>query len=282
VPYRPHLARGRNTADAPIEYADEFVQLTDDQAASWLVLVRQDARLPTLIGNCPNCNHECEAEVTDVVVLGGTPASAEPAPIELMTRQIICNCRYNHHQPRGRPGCGRHWLVTLVLQSDGSYALSVQKDTHLLSPAAALNRALAKQNERIQGAAEKWIGAIIAIYGLFSLTGIATAQNALSGMSTISKSLVAFVLLASLTCAGFALAAGYVAAYGWPRTETVRNDKQLQEWYAAFRGYAATAARRLQWAVVLSFCSLGTLAIVMLLVWFLPRYAGLNFPNRVT
>ena len=274
VPYRPNLARGSRRADAPIDYADEFVQATDDLVASWRVFLPPGARLPTLIGNCPNCNHECEAEVADVVVQGGIPASAEQAPVETMTRQIICNCRHNHQQPAGVPGCGRSWLVAIGLQRDGTYALSAQKDTLFLRPAIALNRALAQQNERIQGAAEKWIGAVTAIYGLFSITGIATAQKALSGLSVESKSLVAIALVVGLFCAGGALVSGYVAAYGWPHAVGLRNDRELQEWYAAIQGYAATAATRLQRAVLLSFCSLGTLAVVMLLVWFLPRYPG--------
>src|SRR5579859_7899345 len=120
VPYRSRLARGSHIADAPIEYADEFFQATDDLVASWHVFVPQGTRLPTLIGNCPACNHECEAQVTDVVVQGGIPASAEPAPVEIMTRQVICNCRYNHKQPSGVPGCGRYWLFALGLQHDGS------------------------------------------------------------------------------------------------------------------------------------------------------------------
>lgn len=274
VPYGSHLARGARKAEEPIAYADEFVQPTDDQVASWRVLVPRGAQLPTLIGSCPACSHECEAEVFDVVVQGGIPASAERASIEIMTRQIICNCRRNHQQPLGIPGCGRYWLATLSLKSDGSYNLSVQKDARLLSSAAALNKALATQNERIQRAAEKWIGAVAAIYGLFSLTGIATAQKALSGLSVASESLVAGVLVVGLVCAGFALIAGYVAAYGWPKAVTVRSDNELQEWYSSFRGYAATAARRLQWAVFSAFGSLGALAVVMLLLWFLPRHSN--------
>jgi hypothetical protein len=274
VPYRPHLARGSHAANASIEYADEFVQATGDIVASWRVFVPQGARLPTLIGDCPNCKHECEAEVTDVVVQGGIPASAERAPVEIMTRQIICNCRRNHQQPAGVPGCGRSWLVALGRQPDGSYELSAQKDTRLLPSAMTLNKALANQNERIQGAAEKWIGAVTAIYGLFSIAGIATAQKALSGMSAESESLVAIALVVGLACAGSALVSGYVAAYGWPKAVHVTNDRQLQEWYAAVQAYAATAARRLQWAVLLSFCSLATLAVVMLLVWFLPRHSS--------
>jgi hypothetical protein len=274
VPYRPHLARGSHLVDAPIEYADEFVQAAEDLIASWRASVPQGARMPTLIGNCPRCNHECEAEVADVVVQGGSLASAERAPIEIMTRQIICNCRHNHQQPSGVPGCGRYWLVALGLKHDGSYALSVQKDTRLLPSAAALNRALARQNERIQGAAEKWVGGVAAVYGIFSLTGIATAQKALSGMSVKSESLVAIVLVIGLACAGSALVSGYIAAYGWPNAIGVRNDRELQEWHTALRSYAATAAKRLQWAVLLSFFSLGALAVVMLLVWFLPRHPG--------
>lgn len=274
MPARWRKADEKPTADALIEYVDEFIQPTDDQVASWSVLVDEESGLPALTGDCPCCGHESGAQVTAVVVIGGTLSSGKREPAETMTRQIICNCHKRHKQPPGTPGCGRYWLAVLSLRDDQSYELAVQKDVRLLSSSAALNEMLATQNERIQRTAEKWIGAVTAIYGLFTLTGIATAQKALSGMSVASEALVAATLVASLACAGLALVTGYTAAYGWPKAMMVRNDKQLQAWHAEFLSYAETAARQLRRAVFLSFSSLGALVIVMLLVWFLPRHPG--------
>ncbi|MGH3737109.1 MAG: hypothetical protein ACRDT6_16065 [Micromonosporaceae bacterium] len=79
----------------------------------------------------------------------------------------------------------------------------------LLAPNRALDDALASQNTRVQGAAEKWLGAVTALYGLFSLTGIATAKDALAGIGTGAKVLIAIVLLAGLGAAGTALLLGY-------------------------------------------------------------------------
>lgn len=256
-----------------ITYANEFVQPTDAQIAHWRVLRPHGARLPTLLGNCPTCSHECEVDITDIVVQGGAPAEADETEVQSLTRQIICNCRVDHQRPPGvRGGCGRYWLATLRLHEGGSYHLTVQKNIQLLPAAALLNEMLAVQDKRIQSAAEKWIGAVTAIYGLFSLAGIATAANALSGLSVTSKSFVGSALFVALVSAGLALFAGYTAAYGWPRVVKVRNDAELQEWYTGYQNYAVIAAKRLREAVLLAFTSLAALVLVMLLVWFLPRH----------
>jgi hypothetical protein len=52
----------------------------------------------------------------------------------------------------------------------------------------------------------------------------------------------------------------------------VGSDTELQEWYSERRSYAATAAKRLQKAVLFALASLAALVLVMLLVWFLPRH----------
>jgi len=80
----------------PITYANEFVQPDDGQIAHWSVLNPRGARLPTLLGNCPTCNHEREVDITDIVVQGGTLAGAEEAGPPALTRQIICSCRADH------------------------------------------------------------------------------------------------------------------------------------------------------------------------------------------
>jgi hypothetical protein len=192
-----------------------------------------------------------------------------------MTRQIICNCLVNHNQPEGvRGGCGRYWLGTLTRRDDGSYDLRVEEDRSLLPIAAVLNEALATQDKRVQGSAEKWLGAVTAIYGLFSLTGIATAKDALAGLNAGSKAVIAVALLIGLSAASYALVQGYRAAYGWPRAVSVENNEQLRAWYKESQDYAPTAVERLHRAIVFALVSLGGVVIVMLLVWFLPRQGG--------
>jgi hypothetical protein len=261
------------TTPATIIYKNEFVPISDDQIASWKLYLSPGERLPTLVGNCPTCNDECEITLTDVVVQGGVQAGVEDdAPIAELTRQIICNCRTNHEWPTGvRAGCGRYWLATLRLEQDGSYRLTAEQDLHLLPAASALNDALATQDTRIQSAAEKWLGAVTAIYGLFSLTGVATANDALKGLSTPSKWLVAIALLLGLGAAATALVFGYRAAYGWPSAVKVDEKEALRDWYRQYRGFAENAARKLRIAIFFAFGSLAAIAMVMLLVWFLPR-----------
>jgi hypothetical protein len=258
--------------EGPIVYANEFTAVGDDQIVGWNVILPAGERLPTLVGDCPTCKHRCQVPVTDEIIQGGVPAAAEGTPPQVITRLITCNCPKDHKQPAGvRTGCGRYWLGTVTRADDGSYRLSAEGNLFLMPAAAALNDALAAQDKRVQSAAEKWIGAVTAIYSLFSVIGIATGQDALSGLSTAHKWLVAVAVLAGLATAGAAVIFGYLAAYGWPRVVGVENNEKLQMWYKSYRSYATIAARRLQKAVYLALGSLAAISIVMLLVWFLPR-----------
>jgi hypothetical protein len=253
-----------------IDYANELTRPSPDLIAHWKV-ISSDRGL-TLEGNCPVCQDECRVPVIDVVVSGTAPAAAGDEPVAELTRQIICNCRMEHRPPTGvGGGCGRYWLGTLTRQDDGSYLLAPEPDLGLLPAAGSLNDAIAAQDQRIQSSAEKWLGAVTAIYGLFSLIGIATAKDALAGLGTWSKLAVAVVLVASLALAATALTAGYRAAYGWPRAVAIKDNKSLAEWYDDHRGYATRAVRQLRTAITCAFASLGGLVGVMVLVWFLPR-----------
>ena len=262
-------------ATTPIEYKNEFAPATTEQAASWHVYPAPDSYLPTIVGKCPACGDQCEVPLNEVVVQGGVPSAVEESePVAELTRQVICNCRTNHQWPAGvYAGCGRYWLATLTLLPDGKYQLAPEEDLSLLPAAAAFNDALATQDKRVQNAAEKWLGAVTAIYGLFSLTGLATAKDALKGLSTWSKVAVAATLTAGLAAAALALFFGYLAAYRWPRPVRVDDKDSLREWYRLYRGYGPQAAQRLGAAVGYAFAALAALAAVMILLWFLPRHA---------
>jgi hypothetical protein len=259
---------------SPIPYRIEFAPPSEEQVAKWTTLQPPGERLPTLRGGCPTCGDECQVEVFDVVAVGGARSAVEAdEPVVELTRQIICNCRINHGWPDGvRAGCGRYWLGTLTRQADGSYRLSAEQDLTLLPAATALTDEQASQGKRIQGAAEKWLGAVTAIYGLFSLTGVAVAKDSLDGLSTGSKWLVAVVLLLGLAAAATALVFGYQAAYGWPHPVTVDDKPALRQWYQKYQNNAPVAAKQLQMAVFAAFGSLAAVSGVMLLIWFLPRH----------
>jgi hypothetical protein len=263
---------GEVAKKTPTAYAHEFTEPDEQQIAHWAVEVRHGSRLPTLRGSCPSCNHECVVDILDIAIQGGLPAGASEAGPATLTRQIICNCRNEHQQPPGvRGGCGRYWLAELSREDDASYRLGVQKNVRLLSAATALNDIQQSQDKNIQDAAERWIGLVSIIYGLFSLAGIVAAGSILSGLDAASKSLIGFALAIALFAAGGALFAGYLAAYGWPTLAPVKNDRDLENWYIMSQTYSIAAVKRLREAIVLAFISFGSLSAVMLLVWFLPR-----------
>ncbi|WP_405523476.1 hypothetical protein OG426_09670 [Streptomyces canus] len=255
----------------PITYDNEFIQVEDRDIAGWRVDMSEGKRLPTLAGNCPFCQHSCTYPVAEEVLQGGTPSAGNTNRPPQLTRLIICNCRSGHNRPGGIAlGCGRCWLV-LLTKSGASYDLSVQRDLGMLPAAEALVDAQATQNARVHGAAEKWIGGISAIYSLFSLAGVATAKNALDGLSSGQRWLVAAAMLSGVTAAGTALVLGYRAAYGWVRMVAIGDDENLRQWHTNEGDYAVRAARQLSWAIYAAFGSLAAITIMMMLVWFLPR-----------
>jgi hypothetical protein len=229
--------------------------------------------LPTLLGPCPACGHECAVEITATVAQGGVPSSAaEDEPVAELSRQVDCNCAVNHEWPSGvRAGCGRFWYARLTLTADGAYRLSRETERNMITEVAALRDAQADQGKRIQGAAEKWIGAVTALYGLFSLTGVITAKDALAGLSAASRSLIAAALVTGLASAAASLVFGYRAAYGWPKPVTVDDNTKLAAWYRNHRNHVPDAARRLQLAVYCALGSLTAITVLTLLMWFLPR-----------
>ncbi|WP_416956255.1 hypothetical protein [Streptomyces sp. Agncl-13] len=259
------------SAQSTITYDNEFVQVGDSAIAGWRVDMPEGKRLPTLSGNCPHCQHDCDYPVPEEVLQGGTKSAGGNERPPQLTRLVTCNCRAGHNRPGGvMLGCGRYWLA-LLTKNGASYDLSVQRDLGMLPAAEALADAQATQNARVHGAAEKWIGGISAVYSLFSLAGVATAKNALDGLSSGQRWLVAAAMLAGVAAAGTALFLGYLAAYGWVRMVAVGDDEKLRLWHTDEGAYAARAARQLSWAIYAAFGSLAAITIMMMLVWFLPR-----------
>ncbi|WP_431931444.1 hypothetical protein [Nonomuraea jabiensis] len=150
----------------------------------------------------------------------------------------------------------------------------MQRDLGMLPAASALADSLETQDARVQKTAEKWLGGITALFGLFSLTGVATGKDALLGLSQGHRWLVATFMLTAVGTAVYAIVMGYLAAYDWVRLIRLdQNDGQLIRFEQNKSGYAARTAGRLQHAVYAALGALSAITVMMLLVWFLPRVA---------
>jgi hypothetical protein len=255
-----------------LAYVNEYLPVTPEQIGHWERHPRDGDRLPTLVGKCPKCQHRNEVRLPDTVMAGSVPAGASAAPPPVATRQVICTCNQGHDQPDGIiGGCGRFWLAKLTLRADGSYELTVADDLGMLPAAAALNAAVAGQDKAVQTSAEKWTGAIAALYGLFAFSGIVTAKDALLGLSPAGKGYVGAALVVAIAAGAFALVHAYRAAFGWPYPMDVSDDEKLAAWFDRRRAYAADAAGKLRRAVRAALISLAALTVMAMLAWFLPR-----------
>jgi hypothetical protein len=258
-----------NTTSALL-YANEFVAVSEGQVAHWEV--HPGERFPSAVsGKCPVCGHDCHIEIRGEFVWGARTSAAPTSSPPALTRLFVCNCLNDHSQPDGvEAGCGRYWLGTLTRRQDGTYDLAPEQDLGIVRAAAALNEVVANQDKAVQSAAEKWLGGVSAVYGLFSIAGLAVGRNVVSNLTTGGKVAVAVVVLVGLTAAAVAAIFGYLAAYGWPRRARVMSKNELAEWYQQTRDYAPTAAERLKVAVLAALASLSALVAAMFMTWFLP------------
>lgn len=264
---------------APIDYADELVIPTAANLAQWKV-VPQAGGLPTLAGPCPGCGDDCRNSLEGDVITGGAPAAAvAPLQVEPIPRLIRCTCRKDHHPPPGvRGGCGRYWMGRVREVGPGVWTIETETDVSLYPALTLLDARQGDEDSRIQAAAEKWLAGITALVGLFSLTGVATAKDAMTGVDVGWKVVVAVLFVAALGTAARALYLGYTAAYGWPRVEVVETAEEIKAWKAEQDAFAKQSAGRLTLAVRLTFVVIALLALVAVTLWFVPRAPTIVLP----
>jgi hypothetical protein len=218
--------------------------------------------------------------------MGGAPASlnAEDAAIEAIPREVLCNCEGAHN---GRPddvlaGCGRFWMGMVRRRADGSWWVEPLTDVTLYPALRMLAEDERTQDVRVRSAAEKWIGAVTGLCALFSLAGLATAKDAVAGIDTWGRVIVALLYAAALGCAAVALLTGYTAAYGWLTYRDTMSIEQVRAYYKERREGPQSAAKRLNRAVILACVTLGLLSTIVLLLWFLPRHTAAAAPPAAT
>jgi len=176
-------------------------------------------------------------------------------------------------------GCGRFWMVMVRERPDHTWFVEPLTDTTLFPALRLLSDDERTQDNRMRAAAEKWIGAVTALCGLFSVAGLVAAKDALAGIATSGRVVVAGAYLGALATAAIALVSGYAAAYGWPAELDTMTVDQVRSYYRQRRQGPRSAARHLRRAVILVCTTLGLLSAMVLLLWLLPRGSTANTPS---
>jgi hypothetical protein len=129
----------------------------------------------------------------------------------------------------------------------------------------------------VRTTAEKWLAALTALYGLFSLVGAVVAKDTITELTSTGKAGVALLGLGALALAVAAIGCGYVAAYGWPQAVEVTDDEHLRAWVESrpleLVRRVPRAIHRLHQAVVCSVVTLVLLTGALALMWLGPRKA---------
>ncbi|MGW0638311.1 hypothetical protein [Nocardia salmonicida] len=236
----------------PIQHLEQEFFPTATALAGWVF----DRNNDTAEGECPACGGEMEYEFeSTAVAMGAGQAASGGTP-----RQMSCGCKQVHRDNAGeeRSGCGHFWYVRV--KPDDSPPLIPETDQslkHLADQLAAADPG--GQEAKVRAAAEKWVGAVTALLGLFGLSGVAFGKDAFAGLDTGIRGLLALVLVVAVAAAGFAVFFVYRAAYGWPRSVDIATVSDLEEWNRNRRASAATAAGYLKAGV---HCALGSVVVL--------------------
>jgi hypothetical protein len=277
-----------------IAFESERILVTDEQLREWVVPpdMRNEEGAPIQVrGPCPRCGHNTTADV--VVSVLAVAQSVEgvtlPPMQERVTRVVECNCGISHPQSvtpgaakpvspdakgAGEPAptvksCGRWWLVTILLDPELEHPVRTG-DESLLEAAQAVQAAVADEETRIRGSAEKWIAGVSALLSLFGLSGVVVAKDGFADLPAVAAWIAGGLVGVALLAATFAVYLSYRAAYGWPVPVDIRNDEKLREWFAARRMRVVTAASNLRNGVQLACGALAALSMAVAVVWFWP------------
>jgi hypothetical protein len=247
-----------------IKYAAERVTINEAQLASWRGSV--DGRKLSLAGPCPVCMHDTKQGVDQEF----TPLEARAQPARLAV-SVTCACGQPHPgQPGNATGCGRHWSCTATTGAGNEVVLSPLADPQLAAAADALRAAEATQLATLRSAAEKWIGGVTGLFGLFSLAGVITTRSTVANLATGWQVIIAIVAAAAVALAGLAIFWIYRAAYGWPVTRVIADNDELLNWYAAREAAPRVQAGYLRDGVRAAGGALAALMLAVGLLWFAP------------
>jgi len=223
-----------------------------------------------LSGPCPRCEHPAPNQAS----LQVTALEAVVTGPDHLTVDLKCTCQERHPQrPDSAHGCGRSWGG--LVSSAGGEALTLlplltTEDPEAALAAQALRQAAPKQLSDLRSAAEKWIAGISALYGLLGFAGITTLRSTVIQLGTGWQIGIATASLAAVSLAAWSIYRAYQAAYGWPKTRWIHDDRDLVAWYRSQLSAPERAADRLRTAAQAAGASLAALLVSVGLLWFAP------------
>ena len=278
-----------------ITYATERITVNAAQLADWHGSA-SDAAF-NLDGPCPECGHDSPIEISrQVTALEGLRVE----PPKTLTVDLACGCREAHEgRPDGASGCGRDWLVVTTVAGDGTVSLVPVSSASSPSPAppaasppgspgspstapapgpdlvaaaeALRDETAPKQLSDLRSAADKWIGGVTAIFGLFGLAGVTITRNTITGLGTPWQVGIGIAAAVAIALAGLSVYLTYRAAYGWPETYPITNDAELLKWYHARQAAPRVQAEFLKNGVRAACGALLVLVVTVGLLWFAPQ-----------
>lgn len=215
-----------------ITYATEPITVNSAELAPWHGSASADAI--SVEGPCPECGHTTANQIPRRISALVRTTGQQP---QTVTTELVCACTEEHP---GRPsgvttGCGRSWLAVAAIAANGTVTLSPPPppaDPQVAEAAQALQAAGPKQLADIRAAAEKWLGGVTTLFGLFGLAGLITSRSTLTTLATGWKVVIAIGVVVAASLAGLAIYRIYRAAYGWPVTRPVSTNQELLAWYA--------------------------------------------------
>jgi hypothetical protein len=257
---------------ADIAYeADRHVVVTERQLQGW----RLDGSTATLRaeGPCPACRHEFGVDILADIVSDTAAITANKFPPErLTTRRFSCGCLSNHPN---RPatvlgGCGRWWLASVLSEQNGDRSLIPAPDEAMAGPAVALDAAAAGELTAVRAWGEKWLPAVAAVYGLFSVAGLVVAKDTVSSLPLLGRLVAALFIVIGAIATLYAIDRGYRAAFGWLKVTSVSNDAELTKWYEQRRIAIIAAPLAMGRALRGAKLALGCLFAAVGVLWFWP------------
>lgn len=257
---------------ADIPYVpDERIVVTERELGGWSV--RESAGTLRAEGPCPACRHNVGQDILPDVVsdVSGLRPDNYP-PEKRTTRRFACNCNGTH---KGRPesvkgGCGRWWLASLVVDPNGARVLIPSADDAIVGPAVALDAVAADELTAVRAWGEKWMPAVAAIYGLFSVAGLVVAKDTVASLPLPGRILAAALVVLAGIATLIAVLEGYRAAFGWLKVKDVSNDAKLAEWYRQRRKGVTDAPRQMGRALFAALVSFLLLTGAVGVLWFWP------------
>ncbi|WP_433222005.1 hypothetical protein ACQP00_22285 [Dactylosporangium sp. CS-047395] len=241
-------------------YRYERAELAPGVLADWTV----DDNAGTATGACPECRDTTTHELISTAIAHSIAPPEQTAAVQL----VHCRCDQTHDEGQtAHHSCGRWWLMRVRPEGVVPRVVEELGDTHL-AVAQALAAAHAHDEKTVRGAAEKWVGGVTTLLGLFGLSGIAIGKDATSGLGAVATGLLAgFVLLAFIAGVS-AVVRSYLAAYGWPKQFDVTTTDGQRTWFARRLTNTGNAVDNLREAVGLALVCVVALAAAVGVLWF--------------